>query len=344
MIRSRGRILFTGSGPDPSFNSSGPSGSPTGELVLLFVEARHRAVAPARSILYAAPVRSGVLLMILGSMSFTAMVGFVKSLRGDLSTVELIFWRGILAIVLLGLFARPPSFRIENRKLFAARLLLGFFAMSCFYGATKGLALTDLTLISKLQPILIALGAPVVLGSSERSGPDLWVILLVAFGGTALIVGPDLAVGSWYGLVALAGAIASAGAHLALRGLGGTESTRAVVFWFQGGLAVVALALMAATGAPPSVPDRSLWPRLVMVGVTATAGQLFMTRAYALDRAAVVAAAGYSSLLWALLGDVLFFDMRPGLTVLAGGALVVGAGLRLVRSSAGASPGPASPS
>lgn len=286
---------------------------------------------------------AGVGLMILGSLSFTTMVGFVKSLRDDLSTVELIFWRGIVAVVLLTLFARPPSFRIENRKLFAARLLLGFFAMSCFYGASKGLALTDLTLISKLQPLLIALGAPVLLGSSERSGPDLWVILAVAFTGTALIVGPDLAIGSWYGLVALLGALASSGAHLALRGLGGTESTRAVVFWFQGGLAVVAFVLMTASGGPPTLPDRTLWMPLALVGVTATAGQLFMTRAYALDRAAVVAAAGYSSLLWALLGDVLFFELRPGLTVLVGGALVVAAGLRLVRSTGGASPAPPSP-
>ncbi len=277
--------------------------------------------------------------MILGSICFTAMVGFVKSVRGELSAFDVIFWRGVLAVVLLALFARPPSFRIGNRKLFTIRLILGFVAMSCFYGAARGMALTDLTLVSKLQPILVALGAPLALGAAERSGSSLWVILLLGLTGTGLILGPELAVGSWFGLLALGGAFASAGAHLALRGLGATESTRAVVFWFQGGLAVVGLlAVLATSGAPPSIPDRSLWLRLAAVGATATAGQLLMTRAYVLDRAAVVAAASYTSPLWAVLGDVLFFGLHPGWTALAGGALVVTAGLWLVRGRGGAAP------
>ena len=276
-------------------------------------------------------MRSGVLLMILGSLSFTTMVGFVKVVRSDLSTVEVIFWRGVVAVVLLVLCARPPNFRLGNTKLFLVRLLLGFAAMSCFYGAARGLALTDLTLISKLQPILIAVGAPLVLGSSERSGPTLWLVLVLGMGGTALILGPELAVGSGYGLLALGGAFASTGAHLALRGLGGTESTRAVVFWFQAGLAVVAFALLAASGHPPALPEPSLWLPLALVGGTATAGQLLMTRAYAVARAAVVAAAGYTSPLWAVLGDVLFFGLHPGWEALTGGALVVTAGIWLVR-------------
>jgi drug/metabolite transporter (DMT)-like permease len=269
--------------------------------------------------------------MALGSMSFTAMVGFVKAVRSDLSTVEVIFWRGAVAVVLLFLFARPPGFRLGNPKLFLVRLTLGFAAMACFYGAARGLALTDLTLISKLQPIFIAVGAPLALGSGERTGPALWVVLALGLGGIALILGPELAVGSWYGLAALGGAVASSGAHLALRGLGGTESTRTVVFWFQGGLVVMALAILTATGNPPELPERSLWLPLAMVGATATAGQLLMTRAYAVERAAVVAAAGYTSPLWAVLGDVLFFGVRPGWQALAGGGLVILAGLWLVR-------------
>lgn len=276
-------------------------------------------------------MRAGVVLMILGSLSFTSMVGLVKAVRGDLSTVEVIFWRGAVAVVLLALFARPPSFRIGNTKLFCVRLVLGFAAMSCFYGAAKGLALTDLTLISKLQPILITLGAPLVLGSAERTGSVLWLTLALGLGGTALILGPELAVGSWYGLIALGGALASSGAHLALRGLGSTESTRAVVFWFQAGLVVVAFTLLTASGAPPDLPTPSLWLPLALIGATATAGQLLITRAYAVERAAVVAAAGYTSPLWALLGDVLFFEVDPGWAALTGGALVIAAGLLLVR-------------
>ena len=44
----------------------------------------------------------------------------------------------------------------------------GFGAMFCFYSAAKGLSVADLSLITKLQPMLVALIAPVLLGSAER--------------------------------------------------------------------------------------------------------------------------------------------------------------------------------
>lgn len=269
--------------------------------------------------------------MMLGSLSFTTMVGLVKVVREDLSAFEVIFWRGAVALVLLAILARPPRFRITNVRVFSIRLALGFTAMACFYGAAKGLPLADLTLISRLQPILVALGAPLVLGVAERSGPALWGVLLVGLAGTAILLAPELAVGSVFGVLAFCGALSSSGAHLALRGLGATESTRAVVFAFQAGLLVLSLLVLLVSGEPPAPPDRGLWLPLLGVGATATAGQLLVTQAYTVDRAAVVAAAGYSSVLWAFSGDVLFFGLTPSANALVGGTLVVGAGIWLLR-------------
>lgn len=278
--------------------------------------------------------------MMLGSLSFTTMVGLVKVVREDLSAFEVIFWRGAVALVLLAVLARPPRFRIHNVRVFAIRLALGFTAMACFYGAAKGLPLADLTLISRLQPILVALGAPLLLGVAERSGPALWGVLLVGLAGTAILLAPELAVGSVFGFLALAGALSSSGAHLALRGLGATESTRAVVFAFQAGLLVLSLLVLLASGEPPALPARTLWLPLLGVGATATAGQLLVTQAYTVDRAAIVAAAGYSSVLWAFLGDVLFFGLAPSANALVGGALVVGAGIWLLRHRGPGAPPP----
>lgn len=285
-------------------------------------------------------MRRGPLLMMLGSLSFTTMVGLVKVVREELSAFEVIFWRGAVALVLLSVLARPPRFRITNVRVFSVRLALGFTAMACFYGAAKGLPLADLTLISRLQPILVALGAPLVLGVAERSEPALWAVLGVGLAGTAILLAPELAVGSVFGVLAFFGALSSAGAHLALRGLGATESTRAVVFAFQAGLLLLSFLVLLASGAPPALPERSLWLPLLGVGATATAGQLLVTQAYSVDRAAVVAAAGYSSVLWAFSGDVLFFGLTPSANALVGGAFVVGAGIWLLRRRGPGAPPP----
>ena len=279
-------------------------------------------------------MQKGPFLMILAALAFTVMVGFVKAVRQELDALDVVFWRAVVALVLLGLFARPPRLALRNRAVFALRLLCGFGTMFAFYTAARGLPLADLTLVSKLQPILVALAAPLLLGRSERAGPGLWVVLVVGLGGCALILAPRLAVGSTWGLWALAGTLSSTGAHLSLRRLGATESTRAVVLWFQAGLLLLSGLGIGLAGRLPELPSRELWPALLGVGVFATAGQLLVTRAYAVDRAALVAAASYSSPVWAVVVDIAIFDLVPTPNVWAGGLLVVGGGLWLLRPTA----------
>jgi drug/metabolite transporter (DMT)-like permease len=69
-----------------------------------------------------------------------------------------------------------------------------------------------------------------------------------------------------------------------------------------------------------------LWPALIVVGVAAVCGQLLMTHAYKLDKAAPIAAASYAGPLWAYLMDYLLFDVTPSALGLVGGLLVLTAG------------------
>ena len=88
--------------------------------------------------------------------------------------------------------------------------------------------------------------------------------------------------------------------------------------------------VMVSTGGLPAIPPVSLWGWLLGVGGFATVGQLLLTRAYALDRAGVVAAASNISPLWAVLIDLALFATWPSTTALLGGALILTASLGLV--------------
>lgn len=276
-------------------------------------------------------MRRGPLYMILASLAFTVMIGAVKVARREMTPFEVITWRCMISVPLALAFCWKPGIAIHNRAGMALRGLFGFGAMSCFFTAAGGLDLADLSIIGKLQPILIAIAAPLVLGAGERSRGLLWLVLLAGIGGSALVIGPDLQVGSMYGLWALGATAMSAGAHLAVRALGRTEEPHAVVFWLQVMVLVLSVgATVVTTGRAVSLPPAHLWPYLVGCGVTATVGQVLMTRAYKLDRAAPVAAASYTGPLFALVGDIVAFGRLPTVAVLLGGALVVGAGLVLV--------------
>lgn len=269
--------------------------------------------------------------MMLAGVLLTAMVSLVKIARAEMSPVQLVFWRGLLALPLAFLIARPVGLRLYNVKLFGLRALLGFGAMLSYFTAVHGIGVADLSLISKMQPIVIAFVAPLLLGATEAAGRTVWLVLLVGLSGCGLILAPDVSMGSIYGLLALAGALFSACAHVCLRALSRTDDTRVLVFWFQtSALVLASLVILINEPAGLALPSQWLWPYLLAIGVTATAGQLCITQAYAEDRAPVVAAAAYATPVWALLADIIVFAINPSWNVIVGGSIIMGAGLFLL--------------
>lgn len=278
-----------------------------------------------------ARVRRGPLLMFGATAAFTVMVGAVKVAREDLGPLEIILWRSAVSMPLALVLALRVGLRFHNPKVLLFRVLFGFTAMLGFFTAAKGLALGDLAIIGRTQPILVALMAPLWLGSGERSTKLLWVLLVAGMGGCALIVGPELRVGSTFGLWALGAACCSAMAHLAVRRLGATDHPYVIVFALQASVGVIALfGHLALHGALPDWPPAHLVGPLVLTGVMAILGQLCLTQAYRIEKASTVAAASYAAPVFGMLADLLVWGALPSTWALAGGVLVVGAGLILV--------------
>lgn len=274
----------------------------------------------------------GVIDMLLALVAFTAMNALVKLGGQHFTPLELVFWRSALgAALVLPLALGRRGLRLASFRLMLLRTLLGVAAMFSGFLALQGLTLAEVTLVSQLQPVLVALGAPLLLGDGERAGRSLWGALGLGLVGGLVILGPSAAAGSWWGLAALLSALFSAGAHLCLRPLGKGEDDRAIVFWFLAGSAMVAAAAAPwIDGVAVGAPSAASWGLLAGLAVTATAGQLFMTRAYQLERAAVVATVAYAAPLLATLIDALVFGIVPGWNAYAGGGLVVIAGLTLL--------------
>ena len=275
---------------------------------------------------------SGSILMILAQIAFTVMVVFVKITRQEMSTLEVALWRSVIAVPLLMVIYRKVSWRISDKKTIAFRTVFGFVALYCFFASAKGLNIADLSLISKVQPILIAVLAPVLLGDSEKVSPQIWGLMGLSMVGCSILLAPSLQMGSIYGVLAVLGAVFSAHAHVFLRRLKG-EHSGTVVLWFQAGSGVLAFLMCLATIGYIPLPPKHLWFPLLGVGVLATIGQLLMTAAYRKEKAAVVAVASYAGPLAAVIADVIAFDMFPSWNGYLGGAIVILAGVLLVRNT-----------
>jgi drug/metabolite transporter (DMT)-like permease len=278
-------------------------------------------------------VRRGPLYMTAAGLVFTVMFALVKATRDQLGAFDLVFWRGLTAGVVAYALARhgAGSIRVQHRMLLVVRTALGFAAMSCSFAAAKGLGVGDLLLIGKMQPLLIAILAPVLLGEGERAGLWIWLMLVAGLVGGVMLIAPDLALGSVYGVLAVLGAVFAAGAKLGVRAIVREDDPRVAVFYFQAGAMVLAVAALLVTeGRWPALPPAGLWPHIAGIGVTAAVGQVLMTQAYYHDNAATVAAATYTAPIWGVLVDIAVFAAVPDWNVLGGGLLILGAGLVLV--------------
>ena len=273
----------------------------------------------------------GPLLMMAAALFFSLMVACVKVLRAELSTFDIILWRSALSLPMaMWAVRREPSWRLNNPRVFALRAACGVLAMTGFYTAAKGLTLADLSLVGRLQPLCIAVLAPLVLGAGERPQGRTLGLLGAGLLGCGILLGPQLALGNRYGAIALGAVLAGACAHTALRALGATDRPGVVVLHFQWVGLVVALAAVFVLQGGPELPPLGLLAPLLGVGTFAFVGQLLLTRAFAADRAARVSAASHVSPVWAVLLDVLLFGVLPGWNALVGGGIVLAAALLLV--------------
>lgn len=269
--------------------------------------------------------------MALASLCFAAM----NTLASDAGRRGLPWQASAAARAVLGLLvalgialAQGVPLRVRDGRTLALRCLAGTLGMLGTFFSLRHMPLADATALLNTTPLFIALAAWYELG--EAPGRRVLAALLVALLAIGLLERPTLGAGHLVGLAALGAACSSAVAMVALRRLG-HEPAATVVVYFTAFAAVITAALLGARCATEgcALPDRVVTLELLGIGVTATLGQLAMTRAYALDRAARVGAAGWLQLVLNLAADRVVQGRRAPPSTLAGVALMLLVGVLL---------------
>ena len=277
-----------------------------------------------------APLRA-IAFMLAGAVSFATMNALARAMRA-LPWPVLGFSRALLGLGLALAFARArgASLAIVDRRRMWQRSVAGTTGMLCTFFALTHMPLADATALLNTTPLWIAALAWIAL--REPISGRVLAALAVAFTGVLLIERPGLRGDALPGLVALGAGCSGALAMINLRRLSG-ETPEAVVVHFSATatavLGALSIAWFVQHGAPPSVTWKQGVGVLAM-GAAATTGQLAITRAYALDKAARVGAAGWIQVVIALGIDRVAFGRRPEGIALAGIALLLCSGALLV--------------
>jgi drug/metabolite transporter (DMT)-like permease len=296
----------------------------------------------------------GIVLKIAATFAFAAMSAIIKSVSVRFPVGEIVLFRSIFAMATLVVWlARrrefPRALRTRRKLGHIGRSIAGSGGMFANFIALSLLPLADATAFTFATPLLVVPMAALSLGETVR--PYRWAAIGIGFVGVLVMLsdhlgegffGASAAPGASIGAaVALAGAFCSAVAMVQTRRLTRSEATGAIVFYFSTVTALISAALLILatvwpSGAPGAdffagqkfvAPSALEFCLLMSIGLLGGAGQILMTHSYRFADASIIAAFDYVSMIWAATLGYAFFSETPSAAVLAGAAVVAGAGV-----------------
>jgi drug/metabolite transporter (DMT)-like permease len=275
-------------------------------------------------------VPRGIAVMIGAVALFSAMDALLKLLVARYPPMQVTTLRGLasLPFLLLPFLVHRRWHRLATGRWHwhLGRAAIGVVMLYSFVYAVERLSLADTYSIFMCAPLLIAaLSVPLL---REHVSAGQWIAIAVGLAGVFVMLRPSGA--GWAtvgGLAAVLAAVCYAVSAIALRVLSRSETKESLVIYFTLFLSIGAGVLALPGWRAMLLADL---PLIVGVGFLGATAQYLITEAFRSAPASVVAPFEYTALLWGVLLDLAVWNVLPGVITLAGGAVVISAGLYLI--------------
>lgn len=277
----------------------------------------------------------GVVLKVLSTLVFAAMVTLIKLVSDRVPPGEVLFARAAFGTlpVLVWLALRgelPSGLKTRHPLGHVRRAVVGTISMFCWFASVGYLPLPDTTAINYSSPLFGVVFAAFLLGETVRvyrwsavgvGFVGVLIVLSEHIGGLGMNGGPHQALGA---ALSLASAVFAALAMVTVRSLTLTETTGAIVLYFSSAAAVFSLVTIPFGWV---VPDAAAAAILVAAGLCGGVGQVLMTEAYRHAEASVIAPFDYANMIWIVAISYVVFGDVPTPIVMAGTLIVIGSGV-----------------
>lgn len=266
-------------------------------------------------------MNKGVALAIFSALIFSVMNALIKAASLTIPSAEIVFFRSAIGTVLiLGLMWQAKvRFSTTGVPLLVLRGLFGAAYLLAFVYTIAHIPLADAAILAYLSPFFVILLSSVVLG--EKLPKKAAILLPTVLVGVALVVNPfNFNSFNVYALAGVASAVFAAGASITIRHLSKKHHTYEIVFYFLFTAMLVSAYLMKDEFV---IPQGIAWVYLIAIGVVSLIGQIFLTKAFTHENAAVVAVTRYIGLVFNVLWGVIFWQEIPDWMTALGGATIV---------------------
>ena len=287
-------------------------------------------------------INKGVVYMLIASFTFAIMGAFAKLASESLSSLEVVFFRNLAGVILVGfaIYKSPLKNKGGKPLLLFFRGFMGFVALLAFFYNIAHIPLGDAITYSKTSPIFTAIFAWLFL--QEKLPLKGWGAIALGFVGIVFITQPTSIGFTKYDLLGIFSGVGAALAYTSIRELKNYYDTRAIVLSFMGVGTLGPLILFIVSNyvsiseldfmfAEFVFPQGVVWVYVIAMGIFATISQLLMTKAYGYTKAGIVGAVSYSNILFSIAVGVMLGDALPNLETSLGIALIVVAGVLVAR-------------
>ena len=271
----------------------------------------------------------GIACMTGATLMFAASSAIMKLEVAKYPIGEVMAGRSLTSLAVCAAFVLP----MRGLTVFATRRPFAHVARGLSQATSQTFTVIALWFMPLAGAIAIGFSAPLfaalisIVWLKERCDAPRLMTLVVGFAGVLVVTRPGADALQIGALFALLNAVMYGSVTVAVRGMTRTESALTLLMWQMAVVGICHAGLLAFGFAWPAPADAAL---LAASGAANSLAQYLWTKSLSLGPTAAVSPFYYLMLVWALMIGFLVWGDRPTASLIAGSAIVVGAGLALL--------------
>ena len=262
----------------------------------------------------------------IAEVIFTITIAsIVKFISSELSVFMILFFRYLFCIPILLFTAfyerKFEAFQITSKSGLILRTITGLGSFGCLFGALQFIDLSLMTIILQTMPLFVTFLAPIII--KEVVGWYRKIIALVGFIGVILILNPFSEEWKNFGIIlGVLSPFFGALMTIYVRKLGITDHPTSTALWYNIFGAVV-FTIYCSSFLSFEAISKNTWLILLVIGILASAQQIFMASSHKYASASGLAPIHYANIPIGVFIGILVFNETIDVNFITGTVLII---------------------
>ncbi|WP_300369965.1 DMT family transporter [Brachyspira sp.] len=270
-------------------------------------------------------IKLGSLFIIFSALSFSIMEIAVKISGSNIPVMEQVFARNFVTLFISAFIMiknkEKPFPDKKNVVSIMCRSVSGYLGIICYFYATNNMVLADASVLKKTSPFWSSFFAFLLI--KEKILKVQWLGMTVAAIGSVFIIKPTMNSNIFPALIALSAAMFAGISYAIIGSLKGKESNALIIFYFSLFSCLFSLFFIKSF----VIPNLFEILLLLLIGIFAGFGQLFLTVAYKKAPVSAVSIYNYTGVIFSYIFSVFMFKEIIDIYSIIGMILTISAAL-----------------